>query len=107
MSQTTTFSRSFEHIQNSGQETGRIREISNPTVKLLFASAFPGLFELDASLPGNSNSGHQYAAGITPIIKLDKTGKPVKNAAGQVELEKLPPISDSQRQALIEYLKTI
>ncbi|MGZ8165452.1 MAG: di-heme-cytochrome C peroxidase [Methylobacter sp.] len=70
-------------------------------------SSYPGLFEFNTSLPGNSNSGHQYAAGVTPIIKLDKTGKPVRNAAGQVELERLPPINDSQRQALVEYLKTL
>lgn len=70
-------------------------------------SAYPGLFEFDTSLPGNQNTGHQYAAGITPIIKLDKAGKPIKNAAGQFEMETLSPISDTNRKALVEYLKTL
>jgi cytochrome c5 len=70
-------------------------------------SIYPGLFEFDTSLPGNQNNGHQYAAGITPIIKLDAYGKPIKNASGQFELEKLTPISDEKRWALVEYLKTL
>jgi hypothetical protein len=70
-------------------------------------SSYPGLFEFDTSLPGNRNAGHEYAAGNTPIIKLDEAGKPVRNAAGQFETEKLPPISNQQRQALVEYLKTL
>ena len=70
-------------------------------------SAYPGLFVFDTSLPGNRNNGHEYAAGNTPIIKLDKSGKPIRDAAGKFELEKLPPINDSQRQALVEYLKTL
>ncbi|MDP3008683.1 MAG: di-heme-cytochrome C peroxidase [Methylococcales bacterium] len=70
-------------------------------------STYPRLFEFDTSLAGNRNNGHEYAAGNTPIIKLDKSGKPIKNAAGKFELEKLQPINDSQRQALVEYLKTL
>ena len=70
-------------------------------------SVYPGLFVFDASLPGNRNNGHEYAAGNTPIIKLDNAGKPIRDAAGKFELEKLPPINDSQRQALVEYLKTL
>jgi hypothetical protein len=70
-------------------------------------SAYPGLFLFDTSLPGNKNNGHEYAAGNTPIIKLDNAGKPIRDAAGKFELEKLPPINDSQRQALVEYLKTL
>jgi hypothetical protein len=70
-------------------------------------STYPLLFEFDTSLAGNRNNGHEYASGNTPIIKLDKSGKPIKNAAGKFEFEKLPPINDSQRQALVEYLKTL
>jgi len=70
-------------------------------------SAYPGLFVFDTSLPGNRNNGHEYAAGNTPIIKLDNAGKPIRDAAGNFEREKLPPINDSQRQALVEYLKTL
>lgn len=70
-------------------------------------SSYPGLFEFDASLPGNRNNGHEYAAGNTPIIKLDADGKPVRNEAGQYEVERLPAISDMQRKALVEYLKTL
>lgn len=70
-------------------------------------STYPSLFEFDTSLAGNRNNGHEYASGNTPIIKLDNSGKPIKNAAGKFELEKLPPINDNQRQALVEYLKTL
>ena len=70
-------------------------------------SVYPGLFVFDATLPGNRNNGHEYTAGNTPVIKLDNAGRPIKDAAGNFELEKLPPINDSQRQALVEYLKTL
>jgi hypothetical protein len=70
------------------------------------AAIYPNLFVFDTTLPGNRNNGHEYTSGNTPIIKLDKTGKPIKNAEG-IEMEKLPPINDSQRWALVEYLKTL
>ncbi|NOT13510.1 MAG: hypothetical protein HOP23_17075 [Methylococcaceae bacterium] len=70
-------------------------------------SSYPGLFEFDTSLPGNKNTGHQYAAGVTPIIKLDDNGKPVRNSTGQFETETLPPITEADRKALVEYLKTL
>ncbi len=69
-------------------------------------SEYPDLFEFDVSLPGNRNTGHEYAAGKTPVIKLDSNGKPIKNAQGQVATELLPAISKNQRLALLEYLKT-
>lgn len=60
---------------------------------------FPGLFIFDSSLPSNSNKGHEYAAGVTPI--------PVVNENGETENRTLPVISDYQRKALVEYLKTL
>ncbi len=68
---------------------------------------YPGLFEFDSSKPSNRNHGHEYAAGITPIIALDATGKPQLDSNGKPKSFKLPPISDPNRLALVEYLKTL
>jgi len=68
---------------------------------------FPDLFVFDTSKPSNSNSGHEYAVGNTPVISLDKDGKPRRDAGGQLILEKLEPITDEKRWALVEYLKTL
>jgi len=67
----------------------------------------PGLFVFDTSLAGNSNGGHEYAAGITPIIKTDEKGKPIRKSDGQFDLEKLKPINHDDRMALVEYLKSL
>lgn len=48
-------------------------------------------FVFDTSLPGNSNGGHEYAAGKTPLP--DGT--------------LLPPLNAEQRGQLLEYLKTL
>ncbi len=48
--------------------------------------------DYDTTLPGNFNSGHEYAAGLTP-------------QAGQTE--PLPAMSADQRWDLVEYLKTL
>jgi len=48
-------------------------------------------FLFDVSQPGNSNSGHEYAAGITP------------RSDGKV----LPAMTKGERWALVEYLKTL
>lgn len=48
-------------------------------------------FEFDTSLPGNSNAGHEYAAGRTP----------------QVNGEVLPALNTAQRLDLLEYLKSL
>ena len=69
-------------------------------------SQYPELFEFDARLPGNSNAGHQYAVGVTPMIKLDENQVAIRNN-GALVLEYLEPITDSQRLALVEYLKTL
>lgn len=71
------------------------------------SSVYPSLFVFDATLPGNRNNGHEYTSGNTPIIKIDKTGNPIKNSTGNFEIEKLPPINDNQRWELVEYLKTL
>lgn len=68
---------------------------------------YPELFEFDSNKLGNSNKGHEYAAGITPIIKLDPAGKPIRNTKGEFESFTLPPMNDNQRKALVEYLKTL
>jgi len=68
---------------------------------------YPGLFVFDTSLPSNSNKGHEYAAGVTPVFVLDAQGHPVKDAQGKPQMKKLKPISDHQRLALVEYLKTL
>lgn len=68
-------------------------------------SEYPDLFEYDTSLPANTNVGHEYAAGKTPLIRLGSNGNPVKNTEGEVEIEWLPAINKSQRVALVEYLK--
>ena len=67
---------------------------------------YPSLFEFDTSLPSNSNVGHEYAAGKTPVIKLNSNGEPIKNVEGKFEVEWLPPITRKQRLTLVEYLKT-
>ena len=46
----------------------------------------------DTNLPGNSNAGHEYAAGHTPPMGAQQP---------------LPPLSEDDRWALIEYLKTL
>lgn len=68
---------------------------------------YPDIFVFDASLPSNSNKGHEYAAGVTPVFMLDAQGKPVKGADGKARMHKLTPISNEQRLALVEYLKTL
>jgi hypothetical protein len=67
----------------------------------------PSLFVFDTSLPGNSNKGHEFASGKTPVIKLDADRKPLRNRDGGLQVEILEPISDQERWALIEYLKTL
>lgn len=66
-----------------------------------------GLFVFDVDLPGNSNAGHEYAAGKTPVLKLDAQERPARDHEGQLVLEWLPAISDADRWALVEYLKTL
>ncbi len=68
---------------------------------------YPGLFVFDTSLPSNSNKGHEYAAGITPVFVLDANNRSVKDAQGKPQMRLLQPISDHQRMALVEYLKTL
>lgn len=68
---------------------------------------FPGLFVFNTRLPGNSNKGHEYAAGVTPVFMLDAEGHPIKDAQGKPKMRALKPISSHQRLALVEYLKTL
>ena len=48
---------------------------------------------------GNSNAGHEYAAGITPMIK--------RNKDGEIETFLFPEITKQQRKALVEYVKSL
>lgn len=68
---------------------------------------YPGLFVFDTRLPGNSNKGHEYAAGVTPVFVLNDGGRPQRDANGNPVMRKLPPINDEQRRALVEYLKSL
>ena len=68
-------------------------------------SRYPELFEFDTSLLGNRNTGHEYAAGETGFVTLNKQGKLIRDADGKIVVEKLPAINKSQRWALVEYLK--
>lgn len=68
---------------------------------------YPGLFVFDTSLPSNSNKGHEYAAGVTPVFILDADGHPARDAQGKPKMRKLSPINDHQRRALVEFLKTL
>ncbi len=68
---------------------------------------YPELFLFDSAKPSNSNYGHEYAAGITPIIELDAKGQPKLDDNGKPKSFTLPPISDVDRLALVEYLKTL
>lgn len=68
---------------------------------------YPDLFVFDTSLPSNSNKGHEYAAGVTPVFVLDEQGRPRKDSQGKPIMRRLEPISHAQRLALVEYLKTL
>ncbi|WP_041522547.1 di-heme-cytochrome C peroxidase [Gilvimarinus agarilyticus] len=71
------------------------------------APADSELFIFDASLPGNSNQGHEYAAGVTPVPQFDPAGKPLRDGQGHLIEKRLSPLDHSQRLALVEYLKTL
>jgi hypothetical protein len=71
------------------------------------AATFPGLYVFDTRLAGNSNAGHEYASGKTAVLSLDEKGRPAKDAKGAWVQEYLPPISEGDRRALVEYLKTL
>lgn len=68
---------------------------------------YPGLFVFNTSLPSNSNKGHEYAAGVTPVFVLDANNRPIKDAQGKPKMRLLQPITERQRLALVEYLKTL
>ncbi len=68
---------------------------------------YPTVFTFDTRLPGNSNQGHEYTSGITPVIVRNASGQPIKNAAGNFKLATLPVIGTEDRAALVEYLKTL
>ncbi len=67
----------------------------------------PELFVFDTSLKGNANRGHEYAAGVTPIIKTDQAGKAIRKANGQFDVEYLDPMNHEERMALLEYMKSL
>jgi hypothetical protein len=70
-------------------------------------ATYKELFVFDTSLYGNSNAGHEYTSGKTAVIQQDANGSPIRNAQGKIEMEWLSKITDSERWALVEYLKTL
>lgn len=64
------------------------REFDVKRVGYLTGSSFPGAFGFNTTTPGNSNGGHQF------------TNRPGNGVIG-------PELTDTQRWALIEYLKSI
>jgi hypothetical protein len=80
---------------------------ANVGYKLQDATQHAGLFVFDTHLPSNSNKGHEYAAGVTPVMELDANGKPLKDANGKPRWRKLQALNHEQRLALVEYLKTL
>lgn len=61
---------------------------------------YPDLFLFDTSLPGNSNKGHEYTAGVTPMPKLDENGQVIRDQNGKVVKEWFKPITEEERIAL-------
>lgn len=70
-------------------------------------SKYPDVFVFDTSLPSNSNKGHEFTSGITPMIALDENNKPIRNADGSVQQRYFPAINEADKLALVEYLKTL
>ncbi|MDH5230287.1 MAG: di-heme-cytochrome C peroxidase [Gammaproteobacteria bacterium] len=66
----------------------------------------PALFVFDTSLPSNSNKGHEYAAGKTPMPKL-VNGKVQRDEKGEIIKHYFKPMEEEERWALVEYLKTL
>ncbi len=66
-----------------------------------------GLFIFDTLRTGNSNKGHEYAAGVTPIIKRNKDGIAIRKNNGEFDMTRLEPMNHDDRIALVEYLKTL
>lgn len=67
----------------------------------------PGIFVFDTRLPGNSNRGHEFTSGRTPMILRDAEGRAQRHADGSFITKTFPAISESDRWALVEYLKTL
>lgn len=61
----------------------------------------------DTSLQGNSNKGHEYVVGVTPIIKTNRQGRAIRDANGDFVYEFQEKISEKERWALVEYLKSL
>ncbi|BCG64109.1 MAG: hypothetical protein methR_P1875 [Methyloprofundus sp.] len=69
---------------------------------------YPNLYNFDTSLPSNSNAGHEYAVGITRMVKRNDQGVAVRDKNNELQLlEPFPVINEGQRMALVEYLKTL
>ena len=81
--------------------------------KQLDLAKFPQT-KFDTSLPGNSNKGHEFVTLGTPIIKTKKVGDGdyIEYALDRLEdkiqyVEGLKPITEEERWALVEYLKSL
>jgi hypothetical protein len=70
-------------------------------------SGDPGLFEFNTAIEGNSNVGHEYAAGVTEVPVLDENGNPERDVNGKIKWEKKPALKGKKIMELVEYLKTL
>ncbi|MCA9463948.1 MAG: hypothetical protein KC643_00635 [Nitrospira sp.] len=94
-----------------------IRELDTKKVGFVQrnSSEFPDLFIFDTTLPGNSNKGHEYAAGVTRMIKRNNNGTPIEKSGNSqnatieevFERVELSAMTEIERMELIEYLKTL
>jgi hypothetical protein len=75
----------------------RSRSFDPKKVGLVTEKALPDSFLYDATIPGNLNIGHEFRAGYVPY----KEGSPPQH--GVIG----PELSEHQRWAIIEYLKTL
>ncbi len=75
--------------------------------KLSASYTGPSLFTFDTSLPSNSNKGHEYAVGKTAMPMLDEKNNVMRDVNGNILMQWFDPITEKERMALVEYLKTL
>jgi mono/diheme cytochrome c family protein len=99
----------------SNQFTVGNRELDHEKVGFVQydADAFsePSLFVFDTSLPSNSNKGHEYAVGKTWMPALENNDsdkvKVKRDNNGKIIMRRFEPITEEERMALVEFIKTL